>query len=405
MATLFEVQRDLRDKRERVKSLFDAHPDLDIPQTDVDEIQRLNRELNDLGAKEASMLDLQGIAADVKAKVDEDNRKAAANRLPTPQRMTPGEAAAEEMTIGERFAKSDSFNQWKQSPKVGRAAVTEEKTLVTLTVYTPQVMRQPGIRVGPANRLEHVADFIPSIQIDGPSIVFMTETTAANTTAATTVAEGGTKPEAAFTFAEVTVPVRKIAVNIPMTDEAIADVSFLQGYINVRLVESLKLTEDVQLISGNGTTPNITGLLSWSGIQTQAKSTEPVFDAILKGMTKVRVTGRSNPSGIFMHPTDWQNLALTRTADGLYILGNPAAEPMPRLWGLDVQVTDAETLGTALVGDFLRHTVILRRTGVTIASSTEHSTFFVENKVMLQAEERIGLLVDRASALCQVTGL
>lgn len=45
------------------------------------------------------------------------------------------------------------------------------------------------------------------------------------------------------------------------------------------------------------------------------------------------------------------------------------------------------------------------REGLTVTASTEHSTFFIENKVALLAEERVGLQVDRASAFCLVTGI
>jgi HK97 family phage major capsid protein len=60
---------------------------------------------------------------------------------------------------------------------------------------------------------------------------------------------------------------------------------------------------------------------------------------------------------------------------------------------------------TALVGAFRPHAEVIRREGIQITLSTEHSTFFVENKVAILAEERLALAVYRASAFATVTGI
>jgi HK97 family phage major capsid protein len=60
--------------------------------------------------------------------------------------------------------------------------------------------------------------------------------------------------------------------------------------------------------------------------------------------------------------------------------------------------------GTALIVS-RPYAEVLRREDVGVTVSTEHSTFFVENKVMLQAESRLALACYRPSAFAKVTAL
>jgi HK97 family phage major capsid protein len=101
-------------------------------------------------------------------------------------------------------------------------------------------------------------------------------------------------------------------------------------------------------------------------------------------------------------------LVLTRTADGIYILGNPS-DPMvgSRLWGLNIRSCPAQTENTAVLGAFKTFARIFRKrgSGIVVRMSTEHDTYFVYNKVAILAEERLLLAVYRPAAFCTVTGI
>ncbi len=144
-----------------------------------------------------------------------------------------------------------------------------------------------------------------------------------------------------------------------------------------------------------------------SGVQSQAKGTDPAFDAIMKAITLVTVTGDTTPDAIVLHPTDWQNIVLTRTADGVYILGNPGSMPDPRMWGLPVRVstTVASAAGTAVVGGFRSAAQIFSNGGIVVETSTEHSTYFTERKIALAISRRLAAFHYRPSGFCKVTGL
>jgi HK97 family phage major capsid protein len=161
---------------------------------------------------------------------------------------------------------------------------------------------------------------------------------------------------------------------------------------------------DGQILTGNGTAPNLRGLLNTTNIQTQAKGTDPTPDAVYKAMVKIRVTGRATPDSVVFHPTNWQDVRLLRTADGIYIWGSPSEMVPDRIWGLPVALSDAITLGTAAVFDST-YTELSTRRGIDVQVSNSHAGFFIEGKQAIRADTRVAFLVYRPTAVCTVTGL
>jgi HK97 family phage major capsid protein len=104
------------------------------------------------------------------------------------------------------------------------------------------------------------------------------------------------------------------------------------------------------------------------------------------------------PSGIVLHPTDWALIELTKDENGRYIIGNPAGEAQPRLWGLPVVPTQAMGLDKFLVGAFSTAAQIFDRQTARVEMSTEDSDNFRKNLVTIRAEERLGLAVYRPEA-------
>lgn len=275
-------------------------------------------------------------------------------------------------------------------------------TFATTAGWAPETLRT-GRLVEEAVRPIQVIDVIPAGATSQAAVVYMEETTFTNAAAET--AEAGTYAEAALALTEQTSPVRKIAVFLPVTDEQLDDVAQVQGYLNNRLPFMLRQRLDAQILVGNGTAPNLRGFLNVVGIQTQAKGTDPTPDAIYKAMTKVRVTGRATPGALIIHPNDWQDIRLLRTADGLYIWGSPQDAGVERIWGIPVVQTDAITENTALVGDFAGFTELVSRKGIEVKVSDSHGTFFVEGKQAIRADFRVALVPYRPEALCTVTGI
>lgn len=216
---------------------------------------------------------------------------------------------------------------------------------------------------------------------------------------------GGYKPQGNIAFKKVTAPVRTIAEWIAATKRSIADAAQLRGLIDQELKADLAQVEEWQMLNGDGTGENLTGILNTSGIQTQAASAtvdgvDPLLETTLKAKTKARVGGRTAPTGYLVNPADWERIQLARIAK------NPANEAIagsvPTLHGLPVAESENITAGTALVGDFSR-AVLWDREQASVSVTDSHADFFIRNLVAILAEERVAFGVTRPKALVRIT--
>lgn len=415
MSKLEEKREELKALQAQLEKIFEeAGPDLDLSKvTSISgdnsekaaEIKRLNDKMAEVGKEVDDDLALQEAAQRTKELGEELKTPVNPMRHPVGGNGRP---TAPVKSLGELFVASPAYKQFRghEGPSVEfgeKDFGVELKTLFATTAgWAPESVRGPRVELTPERRLV-VAD-LPSATTTGQAAIkYMEETT--KTPAAAETAEAGTYPEAAFALTERSSTVRKIAVFIPITDEVFEDEGRARDYINNRLVRACRERLDSQLLVGNGVAPNLTGILNVSGIQTQAKGTDPTFDAIHKAITKVEFTGYAEPDAIVLHPNDWQDIKLTRTADGIYILGNPNEAGRPWLWGLPVVVTPAITENTGLVGAFRAYSEMAMRSDIELKVSDSHSTYFVEGKLAVRADFRVAFVVYRPLAFCTITGI
>jgi len=225
------------------------------------------------------------------------------------------------------------------------------------------------------------------------------------------VAEGETAEamESAIALTETTQAVEKVIVWLPVTDEQLEDVAGLQDYLNNRLTYMLKAKVDSQLLVGDGSTPNLLGALNYSALQSQTIGTDPVPDGVYKMFTKIRgaaaATGFAEPSVIFFHPNDWQDIRLLRTADGIYIFGSPTEPGPERIWGVPVVITTAETEHTCVAGDFRMYAAVFMRRGIEFKISDSHDTYFIYGKQAIKCTMRLAVVSFRGSAFCKMASI
>jgi HK97 family phage major capsid protein len=314
-----------------------------------------------------------------------------------------GSTTASTKTIGQIFIEKGGHKNRESGTGPVVHTDYDVKTLMTTSAgWAPEITRT-GVLVPFATRPIQVADVIPTTTTIQTGVRYMEETTFTN--AAVETNEAGTYQEATLAYTERTSNVRKIAVFLPMTDEQLEDVTQAQGVIDNRLPFMVRQRLDLQIISGDGAAPNLRGVMNVAGIQTQAKGADPTPDAVYKSIVKVEVTGQAFANLVIMHPLDWQGVRLLRTADGLYIWGNPSDSGPERIWGLGVVRAQAATQGTAIVGDWANFAELSIKRGLDLQVSNSHSTFFIEGKQAVRADMRAALIFYRPVAFCTVTGL
>jgi HK97 family phage major capsid protein len=407
---LDEAEGKLSAKRKELGDVFaEAGPEVDLAKvksikgTTHDKaawIREKNEEITEAAKEYADLLAVQKAADSVKH-AGENGDGGASERGDGGR--DSGLPTRNSKSFGQMFVESKAFTgrTGNVGPEVN--IDVDLKTLMTTTAgFAPEVNRTDRL-VEFATRPIQVADVIPQTTTGQSAVQYMEETTFTNAAAET--AEGGTYPEAALAFTELTSPVRKIPVFLPVTDEQLEDVPRMRGVIDNRLPFMIRQRLDLQILTGNGTAPNLRGIYNVVGIQTQAKGADPVPDAIYKAIVKVETIGQAVANVVVMNPTDWQGVRLLRTADGLYIWGNPSDVGPERIWGLRVVRAQAATLGTAVTGDFANFAELSVRRGIDVQISNSHSTFFTEGKQAVRADMRVALVFYRPAAFCTVTGL
>lgn len=401
---------ELAAKQKELRDIFaEAGPDMDFDsiksldgdsQAKVEEIRRrneeidaLSKEVEDLEAVQAAATRIEGLDSDPSVERGSDGGEALAF---TKQLFKSG-AFANKGTV--------SKLELPESPVQMRPTREVLNTLFQTTAgWPPESTRSGRIDLSPEEE-PGVTDLVPMIQWGEELYKFMRETTFTN--AASETAEGGAYKEGALQTTEQEESIRKVTVWIPLTDEQLQDVPGARAYVEARLRFMLEQKLDQRILTGDpaAATPQIKGFHNTTGINSQAKGTDPIPDAIYKGITLCRTNGQARATGVVFEPTDWQKVRLLRTSDGIYIWGSPSEAGPDRIWGLPVVQTAHETAGQALVGAFREHSLLAVRRDIDVQVSNSHSTFFVDGKQAMRADLRAALVTIRPSAFTEVTGL
>lgn len=222
----------------------------------------------------------------------------------------------------------------------------------------------------------------------------------------------GLKPQSSFQFVGEQAPVRTLAHWEAAHRNVLADEPQLRSIIDNELLYGLRLLEDNQILNGDGAGENLKGVLQTTGIQTYnhasvAAAMSAPKDTKADGLRRAATLSflaYYEPSGIVMHPNDWEDIELTKDANGQYLVAvSVAMGGEPRVWRMPVVETPAIAEGTALVGAFGTGAQLYDREDASIRISEQHSDFFIRNAIVILAEQRLALAVKRPEAFVKVT--
>jgi HK97 family phage major capsid protein len=259
-----------------------------------------------------------------------------------------------------------------------------------------------------------IADLMASGTTDSVAVTYVIEAAFNDNTA--TVAEKGLKPQLDLTLARRQDNVEKIANIAKISDEMFQDADQLTAYLQNRMIFGIQRQEEYQLLNGNGTAPNITGLLNRPGLAptiatTAGQTAQKIIEGIFNQITALRSVSFVEPDAIVMHPQDWQTVRLGKDVNGQYYAGgpftgaygNPGPSNVENLWGYKTIITTAIAQGSALVGGFQQCAQIFRKQGITVEMTNSNVDDFQNNLISLRAEERAALAVYRPAGFGLVT--
>lgn len=414
---LDEVEGKIKDRNDKLAAIFDeAGPEYDLTKVKsvsgdtmakVEEIRKLNDEVTDLAKQRDEYVQVQKAAQRVRSAGTAAERDEAGAEGGSEPGTPAGAGAKQRKSFGELFTASKAYKSKGETASLDYDVKSMLKAdFTTAAGWAPETTRT-GRVVDFATRPVQVTDIVPDTTTGQAAVVYMEETTfgTGGVGDAAERAEGTAYPETTLELTEQSSTVRKVSVFIPVTDEQLEDEPQARGYLNNRLPFMLRQRLDGQILNGNGTAPNLRGILNVAGIQTQARGTDPIPDAVYKAMVLVRVTGRAMPNAVVFNPFDWQSVRLLRTSDGLYIWGNPSEAGPERIWGLQVTQGDVLAQGSALVGDFANFSELAVRRGIDVQVSNSHADFFINGKQAMRADLRAALVWYRPAAFCQITGI
>lgn len=405
---LKEAQGKLDAKRDQLAAVLrEAGDNYDMSQVKsisgdskakVDQIKAWNSEIDDLKKKVDEHL--------VVAKAAWEAKEYGAARESGAQREEPETKGGKRQRFGDQVLASDAIKSYKPGMGVGPQSRidVELKTLFsTSNGWDPEDTRTDRLAEYPTRPAPRIIDIFPQTTTTQSTVLYMEETVFVNNAAE--VAEAGSYPEMQLKVEEKSSEVRKIAAFLPITEETFADEARARAYVERRLPFFLRQRVDLQLLQGNGTSPNLRGLENVSGIQTQALGADPVPDCIYKAMRKIRDDGFAEPSHVLIQPSKWEGVRLMRTADGIYIWGHPSQVGPATIWGVPVLETTAVTSTKAALGDFTNHAEVSTRRGIDMQISNSHGTYFTEGVLAVRVDVRLAAIFYRPKAFAVCTGL
>ena len=248
----------------------------------------------------------------------------------------------------------------------------------------------------------YLRDLIPTMTTTLAAIPYVQELNPTLYESASTVAEGGVKPNATLSFQGQKADPTVIAATLVISKQLFEDAAAVVQYINTRLPYLVKFKEDNELLQGSGTWPDITGILNQSGVQTQGLVNTDNAQTFGAAFAAVELHD-GTPTAVVLNPLNAWDMFTKRAAggSGTFDAGTPFSALPLTVWGVPSYRTRAMPANQALVGDFQLGAMIADREEVNIQTYRER--YAELNQILMVCEERIGLMVFRPDLFVSTT--
>lgn len=323
------------------------------------------------------------------------------------QKGVKAEGKPAQKSIGTEFIESDAFKSFREGGTT-KARVELKNTILgeSGSPQEPSDVLVPSDRlsgiVGGAFRSLRLLDVIPVGTTSSNNIQYTREASWTNDAAET--AEGTAKPESDLTFELVDAPVRTIAHFIKVSKQVMDDAPALGSYIDRRLRHGVMNRLQTQIVNGNGTSPNLSGILDTGNFTSLTAATgDNKFDFANKAKYKV-IEAEYEPTIYLINPQDWGAMERLKRSDDGYIGGDGGVVSylnnglQATLWGLPVVASNAVPQGTliCLASDAV---MMWQRQGVIVEVFEQDGDNVQKNLLTVRAEMRGAFSVFRPAAV------
>uniref|UniRef100_UPI003F491F2A phage major capsid protein n=1 Tax=Streptosporangium sp. CA-235898 TaxID=3240073 RepID=UPI003F491F2A len=256
-----------------------------------------------------------------------------------------------------------------------------------------------------------VRDLFPAIRTDANMIYFMRQTgfvsnarpvperVAADDVSPATggpTDRFGRAPRSKSSFKPFRAPIVNIRHMQDAHKNVLDDEPQLRDLLDRDMVDGVKMEEDFQILWGDGDGDNLEGLFNTPGVQEYEGLSSDRASAQIRRAATRSLLAWFNPSGIVVHPYDWENIELEQDKQGGYVVAvSIALGGEKQVWRMKLVDTSAMAQGQFLLGSFGYGAKLFDRAETTVSVSTENSDNAERSAVTIIAESRVGMAVTR----------
>ena len=267
-----------------------------------------------------------------------------------------------------------------------------------------QPTRVDGVKFDPS-KPSHIREILPIGSTDSDVVRYVKES--AYSDGASFKQEGATLGQTDFELEAKDANVRKLGTYLRVSEEMMDDYKQLVSYLSARVPSKIMAVEDTQILNGNGSNPNLSGLFTdgtafSAGSFSGAVSNANEFDVLVASMNQLALANYQ-ADYIVLNPTDFHKILLLKDTTNQYLKDQVYAGLQPNFMGVPVILNTACTAGKFLVGNFAMGSQLWEREGISLGIYREDGINVREGFVTIRVKERVALTNYNPNAFVQGT--
>lgn len=265
--------------------------------------------------------------------------------------------------------------------------------------------RVDGVKFDPS-KPSHIREILPIGSTDSDVVRYVKETAYSDGVSAKS--EGATLGQTDFELEAKDANVRKIGTYLRVSEEMLDDYKQLISYLSARVPSKIMAVEDDQILNGNGTAPNLSGIFTDgtafvtanTGAFYQAVSNPNEFDVLVASMNQLALANYQ-ADHIVLNPSDFHKILVLKDTTNQYLKDQVYAGLQPSFMGVPVVLNTAVTAGNFLVGNFALGSQLWVREGISLGIYREDGVNIREGFVTIRAKMREALTNYNPNAFVQ----